>query len=52
MPDLPIDPHNFPGTPEYQELQEERAQRAYYAQLSAMEEMIEEAALRRSAYRR
>ena len=46
--DLPVDPHNWPGTPEYQQLQEERAQRAYYAQLSAMEEMMEEMALRRS----
>ena len=37
--DLPLDPHDCPGTPEYQSLVEERAQRAYYAQLSAMEEL-------------
>ena len=50
--ELPLDPHEMPGTPEYQSLVEERAQRAYYAQLSAMEEMMEEMALRRTAYSR
>ena len=46
--ELPLDPHDMPGTPEYQSVVEERAQRAYYAQLSAMEEMMEEMAIRRS----
>ena len=50
--ELPLDPHDCPGTPEYQSLLEERAERAYYAQLSAMEELMEETALRRSAYSR
>ena len=27
MPDLPIDPAAFPGTPEYQEMLEERKER-------------------------
>ena len=49
MRDLPIDPHDWPGTPEYQQLQEERAQRAYFLQLAAMEEQQEIHALRRSA---
>ena len=26
---LPLDPHDCPGTPEYQALEEERARRAY-----------------------
>ena len=26
---LPLDPHDCPGTPEYRELEEERARRAY-----------------------
>ena len=47
--DLPLDPHDWPGTPEYQSLVEERAQRAYYAQLAAMEEEMEIYAIRRSA---
>jgi hypothetical protein len=50
--DLPLDPHDCPGTPEYQSLVEERAQRAYYAQLSAMEELMEINALRRSSFSR
>ena len=29
MTSLPIDPHDYPGTPEYEELHEERARRAY-----------------------
>jgi hypothetical protein len=49
---LPLDPHDCPGTPEYQSLLEERAERAYYAQLSAMEEQMEEMAIRRSAFSR
>lgn len=50
--DLPIDPHNWPGTPEYQSLVEERAKRAYYAQLSAMEELMEINSLRRTSFSR
>ena len=48
---LPLDPHDGPGTPEYQELQEERARRAYYQQLAAMEELEEIHALRRGTSR-
>lgn len=50
--DLPLDPHDCPGTPEYQSLLEERAQRAYYAQLSAMEELMEINSLRRTSFSR
>ena len=50
--DLPIDPVDFPGTPEYQEALEERQQRAYYLRLAALEEQMEEHALRRSSVNR
>ena len=49
--ELPLDPHDMPGTPEYQELAEERAQRRFYLQLAAMEEMQEIHALRRGTSR-
>ena len=45
---LPIDPHDCPGTPEYEELLEERAHRAYVLALAAMEEEHEIYALRRT----
>ena len=48
---LPLDPHDCPGTPEYQELAEERARRAYYRQLAALEEYEETHALRRGLSR-
>ena len=32
MTDLPLDPHDYPGTPEYNELLEERTRRAYLLQ--------------------
>ena len=48
---LPLDPHDCPGTPEYQEVAEERARRAYYKQLAAMEEYEETHALRRGLSR-
>ena len=35
---LPLDPHDCPGTPEYDEVAEERARRAYHQQLAAIEE--------------
>lgn len=50
--ELPLDPHDMPGTPEYQSLVEERAKRAYYAQLAAMEEDMEIYALRRCSFSR
>ena len=49
---LPLDPHDCPGTPEYEELHEERARRAYQARLAIMEEMREIYALRRTSYGR
>ena len=49
---LPLDPHDCPGTPEYEELHEERARRAYYLRLAAMEEQQEIHALRRTSYGR
>ena len=36
--DLPLDPENWPGTPEYMELLEERAARAHYLAMAAVEE--------------
>lgn len=52
MAELPIEPERWPGTPEYQALQEERAHRAYLLRLAAMEEDMEIHALRRSSYSR
>ena len=49
---LPIDPEQCPWTPEGQAYEEERARRAYQAQLAAMEEMQEIYALRRTSYGR
>ena len=37
--DLPLDPENFPGTPEHQALMEERAARAHYLAEAMAEEM-------------
>ena len=36
--DLPLDPHDYPGTPEYEELHEERARRAYLLREAMMED--------------
>ena len=52
MSGLPLDPYDCPGTPEYEELHEERAHRAYVLRLAAMEEQHEMYALRRSSYSR
>ena len=49
---LPLDPAECPWTPEGQELEEERARRAYLQQLAMMEELQEIHALRRSSYGR
>jgi len=49
--ELPLDPHDMPGTSEYQELADERARRSYYQQLAAMEELQEIHALRRGTSR-
>ena len=38
MTDLPIDPSEYPGTPEYQEIQEQRKQRRELALLYQIEE--------------
>ncbi len=38
MTDLPLDPHDYPGTPEYNELLEERTRRAYLLQQAMMED--------------
>ena len=38
MTDLPLDPHDCPGTPEYNELFDERARRAYVLREAMMEE--------------
>ena len=38
MTDLPLDPHDMPGTPEYNELFDERARRAYVLREAMMEE--------------
>lgn len=38
MPDLPIDPSEYPGTPEYQEIQEQRKLRRDLALLYQHEE--------------
>ena len=48
--DLPIDPAEWAGTPEHQEIQEELAHRAYLLRLASMEEMQERQSLRRSSY--
>ena len=45
---LPLDPGDCPWTPEGQAYDEERARRAYQARLAAMEEQMEEMAIRRS----
>ena len=37
MTELPLDPHDFPGFLEYQELSEERARRAYIIREAMME---------------
>lgn len=37
MTELPLDPHDSPGTLEYQELSEERARRAYIIREAMME---------------
>ena len=50
MTSLPIDPADWPGTPEHQEIQEELARRAYLLRLASMEEMQERQTLRRSSY--
>ena len=47
---LPLDPAGWPGTPEYQELEEERARRAYHLRLAAMEELSEKTSLRRPSH--
>ena len=44
---LPLDPHDCPGTPEYEEVQEERARRAYYREQAAIEELEDLHAFRR-----
>ena len=44
---LPLDPHDFPGTPEYEEVLEERAHRAHILAEAAMEELEETHAFRR-----
>ena len=49
--ELPLDPHDAPGTPEYRELADERARRSYYQQLAAMEEWEEIHAIRRGVSR-
>ena len=36
--ELPLDPHDCPGTPEYNELFEERARRAYLLQEAMIED--------------
>ena len=36
--ELPLDPHDCPGTPEYNELLEERMHRAYLLQQAQMED--------------
>ena len=36
--ELPLDPHDCPGTPEYNELFEERARRAYLLREAMMED--------------
>ena len=38
MTDLPLDPHDCPGTPDYNELLEERTHRAYLLQQAMMED--------------
>ena len=38
MTDLPLDPHDCPGTIEYNELLEERTHRAYLLQQAQMED--------------
>ncbi len=38
MSELPLDPHDCPGTPEFNELFEERARRAYLLQEAMMED--------------
>jgi hypothetical protein len=38
MSELPLDPHDCPGTPEFNELLEERAHRAYLLRESMMED--------------
>ena len=49
---LPMEPADCPWTPEGQELEEERARRAYLHRLAMMEEMQEIHALRRTSYGR
>jgi len=48
--DLPLDPENWPGTPEYMELMEERAKRAHYLAEAAIEELAEEMAMNRHVF--
>jgi hypothetical protein len=38
MTELPLDPHDCPGTPEYKELFDERARRAYILREAMMED--------------
>jgi hypothetical protein len=38
MTELPLDPHDCPGTPEFNELLEERAHRAYLLREAMMED--------------
>ena len=47
---LPLDPAGWPGTPEFQELEEEQARRAYYLRLAAMEGLSEKTSLRRPSH--
>ena len=49
---LPLDPEQCPWTPEGQAFEEERARRAHYLRLAAMEEQQEIHALRRTSYGR
>ncbi len=50
MRDLPLDPENWPGTPEHQALMEERAARAHYLAEAAAEELAEEMAMNRHIF--
>ena len=42
MSEPALDPAEYPGTPEYEEIYEERARRAYLLRLAMTEEMNED----------
>ena len=50
MRDLPIDPENWPGSPEQQAIAEERAKRAHYLAEAMAEELSEEMAMNRHRF--